>query len=436
MKNWDPAEQMLLIKFIPALQSLPEKKNLTESRKAKYWKEENNYTGVIMRFAIEKKELLQSVQHLASVAPAKNASPILTNYLIAADAATGMVKITTSDLDITVVVEFAAAVSEDGIIAVSAKHFNEIINYMPEAMINFWRHDELLMIQCAKIDFNLLIADHTLFPVVPEVNLEKAINIDAQLFNRMISKTSFAVSTDVNRAVLTGVCWKILEKEHLMAATDGRKVAEIKVKNAKLRSPAETDADSEENIFSAANGENIEKIIPVKTLSFLQKIFDNSAKEVKVLLEGSKVIFSYDKYVVFSQVIEQKYPEYQKAFVTDLQNQFVIDKNSLHNAIRRVALVAPDDNLRIRFELDSEMFEVNTSNRDTGDAKENLENYNFQGSKTGVSFNYRYMLGILDAIDSDKVVIKLGSSKDPLMIYNMENKENEEVTFLLMPLRS
>ncbi|HCX59801.1 MAG TPA: DNA polymerase III subunit beta, partial [Candidatus Cloacimonas sp.] len=98
--------------------------------------------------------------------------------------------------------------------------------------------------------------------------------------------------------------------------------------------------------------------------------------------------------------------------------------------------VAPDDNLRIRFELDSEMFEVNTSNRDTGDAKENLENYNFQGSKTGVSFNYRYMLGILDAIDSDKVVIKLGSSKDPLMIYNMENKENEEVTFLLMPLRS
>jgi DNA polymerase-3 subunit beta len=163
---------------------------------------------------------------------------------------------------------------------------------------------------------------------------------------------------------------------------------------------------------------------------------DNSAKEIKVLIESSKVIFSYDKYLVFSQVLEHKYPEYQKAFVTDLQNQFVIDRANLHNAIRRVALVAPMDNLRIRFELDSEKFEVNTSNRDTGDAKENLDEYNFSGSQTGVSFNYRYMLGILDAIDSDKVVIKLGTSKAPLIIYNMSNNETEEITFLLMPLRS
>lgn len=390
-----------------------------------------------MRFAIEKKELMQSVQHLVSVAPTKNASPILTNYLIDANAEQGMVKITTSDLDITVVVEFAAAVSEGGTIAVSARHFNEIINLMPQAIINFWRHDELLKIESNKIDYNLLIADHTLFPLVPEVKLDKAFTLDAQLLSRMISKTSFAVSTDVNRAVLTGVCWKIMPNEHLMAATDGRKVAEIRIKNSSLlpKQP-ETDANETNFLDKTSNEDYLEKIIPVKTLVFLQKIMDNSAKEIKVLIESSKVIFSYDKYLVFSQVLEHKYPEYQKAFVTDLQNQFVIDRANLHNAIRRVALVAPMDNLRIRFELDSEKFEVNTSNRDTGDAKENLDEYNFSGSQTGVSFNYRYMLGILEAIDSDKVVIKLGSSKDPLMIYNMSNKENEEITFLLMPLRS
>lgn len=393
--------------------------------------------GVIMRFAIEKKELMQSIQHLASVAPAKNASPILTNYLIQASVETGMVKITTSDLDITVVVEFAAAISEGGTIAVSAKHLNEIISFMPDAIINFDRRDELLMIQCNKIDFNLLIADYTLFPVVPEVKIDNAITLDAQLFNRMISKTSFAVSSDVNRAVLTGVCWKIMPNEHLMAATDGRKVAEIRIKNTNLLAKDKAESSSEKNIFEEnAEEGTLEKIIPVKTLSFLQKIFDNSAKEIKVMIERSKVIFSYDKYIVFSQVIEHKYPEYQKAFITDLQNQFVIDKNTLHNAIRRVALVAPDDNLRIRFELDSEKFEVNTSNRDTGDAKENLEEYSFQGAHTGVSFNYRYMLSILEAIDGDKVIIKLGSSKDPLMIYNVSNQENEEITFLLMPLRS
>ncbi|MCB5254785.1 MAG: DNA polymerase III subunit beta [Candidatus Cloacimonadaceae bacterium] len=391
-----------------------------------------------MRFAIEKKELLSCIQHLVSVAPTKNASPILTNYLIQASEDTSLVRITASDLKITVVVEFTAAVSESGTIAVSARHFNEIINFMPEAMIDFWRHDELLMIQCKKIDFNLLIADHTLFPEVPKVNFDKAIRIDGKLLDRMISKTMFAVSTDVNRAVLTGVCWKIMQDMHLMAATDGRKVAEIKIKNSSLlENPGELSSASEENIFPDAARENeIERIIPVKTLSFLQKILEGSKTQVKVLIEPSKMIFSCDNFLVFSQVIEHKFPEYQKAFVDTLQNQFEIDKETLREAIRRVALVAPDDNMRIRFELDSERFEVNTSDRDTGDAKENLEDYSFQGSQTGVSFNFRYMISILEAVDSEKVIIRLGTSKDPMMIYNQENKENEEITFLLMPLRS
>ncbi len=388
-----------------------------------------------MRFSIEKKDLLQHVQHLVSIAPTKNTSPILTNYLVSVSADTNMVRITASDLEITVVVEFPAAVSEGGTIAVSARHFNEIINFMPEAVINFWRHEDLLMIQCNKIDFNLLIADHTLYPVVPEVKLQNALSIDAELFSKMISKTHFAVSSDVNRPVLTGVCWKIAADMHLMAATDGRKVAEIKVLNSSLMPQAEN-TNIEGNIFSDMPDAGLEKIIPVKTLIFLQKIFNSTDKDLKIMIEHSKVILMYGKYIVFSQVIEHKYPEYQKAFVSDLQNQFVIDKESLRSAIRRVALVAPDENLRIRFELDNEAFEVNTSNRDAGDAKENLENYAYQGAHTGVSFNYKFMLSILDVIDSEKVIIKLGTSKDPMMIYNETEPENIKTTYLLMPLRS
>jgi DNA polymerase-3 subunit beta len=389
-----------------------------------------------MRLAIEKKDLLAHIQHLASVVPSKNTSPILNNYLINVYEDTNLVRITTSDLEITVVVEFPAAVSEGGTIAVSARHFNEIINMMPDAVINLWRHDELLMIQSGKVDFNLLIADHTLFPVIPEPKLDNAISLESALFQRMISKTHFAVSTDVNRAVLTGVCWKIYPDHHLMAATDGRKVAEIKILDTELLPAQEPEAGVEENIFTDQNQSYVEKVIPVKTLAFLLKVFDSEVKEIKIGIERNRIMFSYGKYFIFSQVIEHKYPEYQKAFPVDLPNHFSIDREALRTAIRRVALVAPDDNLRIRFELDGEHFEVNTQNRDAGDAKQNMENYSYEGGSTGVSFNYKYMLSILDAIDSEKAVIKLGSSKDPMMIYNENPTPGQELTFLLMPLRS
>lgn len=391
-----------------------------------------------MRLAIEKKELIQHIQHLAAIVSSKTTSPILTNYLIEVDAKKGEVKITASDLELTVDVRFNAAISEGGTIAVSARHFNDIVNNMPDdAVIDLWKTEDLLMIQSNKIDFNILCADHTLFPILPEPNLENATLVNPDIFKTMISKTAFAVSTDVNRAVLTGVCWKIMEKTNLMAATDGRKVAEIVVpNNAQPKESAE--ATTEENsIFADESSEQImEKVIPVKTLNFFQKIYDPSVRELKILMERNKIVFSYGKFTIVANIIEHKYPEYQKAFMNDLPNQIVVAVKTLQNAIRRVSLVAPDDNNRIRFEIDSDRFEINTSDRDTGDAKENIETYEYKGKATSIAFNYRYMLAILDAIETDKVCIRLGGAKEPMMVYYEPLPENQKITFLLMPLRS
>ncbi len=389
-----------------------------------------------MRIAIEQRELAHHIQHLVGIVSSKTTSPILTNYLIEADANKGEVKITASDLEITVDVRFSAAVSEGGTIAVSARHFNEIVSQMPPAVIDIWKTEDLLMIQCSKIDFKILCADHSLFPILPEPQMDTATRVNPETFNRMIGKTAFAVSTDPNRAVITGVCWKIMEKTNLMAATDGRKVAEIIVPNT---APAEGEEgkSAEPNIFTDPADEQImERVIPVKTLNFLQKVYDPSIKELKVLMERSKIVLSYGSFTIISNIIDQKYPEYQKAFMAELPNQVIVSRKRLLESIRRVALVAPEDNNRIRFEISAENFEINTSNRDTGDAKEFVEDYQYTGAETAVSFNYRFMVSILDVIDTDKVCIKLGSPKEPLMIYNEPQPENQKITFLLMPLRS
>jgi len=389
-----------------------------------------------MRIAIEQRELAHHIQHLVGIVSGKTTSPILTNYLIEADADKGEVKITASDLEITVDVRFSAAVSEGGTIAVSARHFNEIIAQMPPAVIDLWKTEDLLMIQCNKIDFKVLCADHSLFPLLPQPQMEAATRVNPEIFNRMISKTAFAVSTDPNRAVLTGVCWKIMKKTNLMAATDGRKVAEIIVPNT---APAEGEEgkNGEPNIFSDPDDEQVlEKVIPVKTLNFLQKIHDPSIKEMKVLMERSKIVIAYGSFTIISNIIDQKYPEYQKAFMAELPNQVIVSRKRLLESIRRVALVAPEDNNRIRFQLNGDNFEINTSNRDAGDAKECVEEFQYSGAETSVSFNHRFMVSILDVIDTEKVCIKLGSPKEPLMIYNEPQPENQKITFLLMPLRS
>lgn len=406
-----------------------------------------------MRFQIEKKELIKHIQHLASIVPSKTPSPILINYLLEAVEETNTIRISASDLEITATAEFLANVLEGGITTVAARSFNEIVNAMPDAMLNMFKEEEIIKIQCNKIDFSLMCADHTIFPVIPEKHLQKAISLSAENFQRMVSKTSFAVSTDVNRAVLMGVCWDIKPDSQKMAATDGRKVAEIIFKqNLSTATQPETGSTEaspdnpeleipvgnfEENIFSEPEiDKGIEKILPVKTLNFLQKIYTSNIKELQAVIEPNRVMFVMGEYTIFSQVIDHKYPDYKKAFNVDLPNTLIIPKDALRTAIRRIALVAPEDNLRIRFEISSEKFEINTTNRDTGEAKEVLEDYSYSGNSTSISFNYKYMLSILDVIDTEKVKIQLGSQKEPIMIYNETQLEQQEITFLLMPLRS
>lgn len=394
-----------------------------------------------MRFQIEKKELIKHIQHLASIVPSKNTTPILTNYLLEAKSDNNSVKITASDLEITVIAEFNANVAEAGITTISARSFNEIINSMPDDLLDIYKQDEIIKIHCKKIDFNLLCADHTLFPIVPEKEIQNALNLSNENFQRMISKTSFAVSNDINRAVLNGVCWVINKDQQVMAATDGRKVAEIKylqplIVSSQSKDNGKEQVDEDINFSEIDYDKGIEKILPIKTLNFLEKIYYPELKEIQAVIEPNRVMFVYGEYTIFTHVIEHKYPDYQKAFISDLPNALIIKKEELKTAIRRIALIAPEDNLRIRFELGQEKFEINTTNRDAGEAKEILDNFEFTGSDTTISFNFKYMLSILDSIDTEKVKICLGSQKDPIMIYNESQPENQEITYLLMPLRS
>jgi len=403
-----------------------------------------------MKFQIEQKELIKHIQYLASIAPTKNTSPILTNYLLEVNADTNLIRIITSDLELTVVAEFAANVTESGITTVNARYFNEIISSMPEKPIDIYTEEEIVRIKCGKIDFSLLSADYTLFPLVPEINLQKALVLSSENFFRMLAKTSFAVSNDINRAVLNGVCWQIKTDSQLMCGTDGRKVAEIiirqpliiKEKTHDTNASASELSDAQELITEDLNltqpdfEKGIEKILPFKTIGFLQKINTPELKEINAVIEPNRITFVYGDYTIFTHVIEHKFPDYQKAFIKDLPNTLLIKKNTLITAIKRVAIEAPEDNERIRFEISNGNFEINTTNRETGEGKEILENFEYTGTDTAISFNNKYMLSILDVIDTERVKICLGTSKDPIMIYNETQPENQEITFLLMPLRS
>jgi DNA polymerase III subunit beta len=264
-----------------------------------------------MKFSIERQDLLSNIQYLYNIVPSKNTMPILTNYLIHADEQNNMLRFTATDLEITVVVEFVANIMEGGKATVSAKNLNEIIGNLPDLMVHFLMEDDNLRIVCEHTRFSLKCAESSQFPLVPQKDMTNVIKLDAKMFKKMIDNTHFAVSTEINRPIFTGIFWKLMPDHQLMVATDGKKIAEFKLNNViELTNP-------------------IEQVIPTKGLLFLDKVFNEDLPEIAVLLESNRVMFAYGNYTIFTHIIEGRFPDYTKAIPANNNNVLKIKRSMM-----------------------------------------------------------------------------------------------------------
>jgi len=358
-----------------------------------------------MKFSIERKDLLPHIQHLNNIVPSKNTMPILTNYLIEADEIENQLIITVTDLEITVITHLNANVAEAGKVAISARKFMDILARLPNMMIVFTKNEDDIIIRCDDIEFNLLCAETSQFPLVPEVDLSNAAQIDATLFQKMIINTSFAVSTEINRPIFTGIHWIIDPNFQMMAATDGKKIAEFKY------------------VMPTHVEERIERIIPTKGLVFLDKVISDAAKDVSVLIESNRVVFQYGPYLLMTHVIEGRYPDYSKAL-----------PNLLKDAVNRVSLLATEDTYKVHLYLKDNLV-IDSSNREEGEAHEKITNFDYNGEHLEIAFNFKFFLAILNVIESEKVEFHFGKSNEGALIFNHGDDIEYYARFLLMPLR-
>lgn len=370
-----------------------------------------------MKFSIERQDLLSNIQYLHSIIPSKNTMPILTNYLIQADEQANTLTFTATDLEITVVVEFGANIMEGGKATVSARNLNEIIATLPDVTIHFMMEEDNLRIACEQTRFSLKCAESSQFPLVPQRDMTNVIKLDAKMFKKMIDNTHFAVSTETNRPIFTGIFWKLMPDHQLMVATDGKKIAEFKL-----------------NLKSDLS-EPIEQVIPTKGLLFLDKVFSEDLPEIAVLLQPNRVMFAYGNYTIFTHIIEGRFPDYTKAIPTGNNNVLKIKKSLIKEAVKRTSLLASEDTFKIKLDISDTSLSINSTKREEGEANVILADYQYSGESMTIAFNYRYLSAIINVLESEYIEIRMGKVNEPALFFNSEVDERFSARFLLMPLR-
>ena len=180
-----------------------------------------------MKFTITRDNLQRGLAAVAASIPARTTLPVLSNILLEAEG--DSVKMSGTDLDIAVSVQVPAEVEESGALTVPAKKFEELARELPEHPARVAKKGDRLELTCGRASFRLNGLPRDEFPTFPSVDFAESWKIRGEVLHMLIRQTSYAVSTEESRPILNGVLWQLGDTDMRMVATNGHRLARMRV---------------------------------------------------------------------------------------------------------------------------------------------------------------------------------------------------------------
>ncbi|MEN8225980.1 MAG: DNA polymerase III subunit beta [Bacteroidota bacterium] len=370
-----------------------------------------------MRFIVSSSLLSKNLTALSGVLNTSNTLPILDDFLF--ELKDDSLMITASDLETTMTVTIPLDKAEDpGSLTIPAKILIDTLKTFADIPVQFTINKETLGVEISAGEGKYKLSGHKSdeFPVAPALEETVAISISSELLVNAINKTLFAAGNDELRPVMSGVFFELTPDDITCVATDAHKLVRY----------SRTD-------FSAA--ESTSFIMPRKPLNQLKNILSASEEDVSIDYNQTNAVFSFENVKMTCRLIDGKYPNYEAVIPTDNPHKLTVDRLSLLNSIRRVAIFANQSTHQVRFKLSGKELLLAAEDIDfSNEAKERLT-CSYEGEDMEIGFNSRFMQEMLTNIDSEEIIIEM-SAPNRAGIMHPLTKENEaeEILMLVMPV--
>lgn len=369
-----------------------------------------------MEIKIKKGNIYKALLFTQNVVARKSTMPILANVLL--DAKGKTLRISATDLEVGISVDCPSDVLQDGKVTVFASRLFDIVRELPDDLIYMKTlENNYIKLSCGKSDFKIAGMAAAAFPPLlvgkgADVHIEERDSMAA-----MISKVSFAMSTDENRQILNGIYFQSVEKGGKaimrMVATDGHRLA-ISDRPAKGRWKAGTTA-----------------IIPRKGVMELKKVLDEYHGDISLSISEKDLTVEKENVKLVVRLIDGQFPPYEQVIPKSAKRVITVGRELLEGAISRVSLLANEKTMGVKMLFSPGHLEISTSNPDVGEAKEDLD-IGYKGETFSTAFNARYFMDVLGVLEDENVVIELNDDVNPCVI---RSEFDKGLLNVIMPMR-
>ena len=254
------------------------------------------------------------------------------------------------------------------------------------------------------------------YPSVPTLETEESVKIKNEFLKRMIEKTLYACSTDNLRPALTGVFCQIFADHIRMVSTDGHRL--VKISNSDFSSP------------------NVQRelIIPTRALNLVARnISDDGSQEI--LIGKNHVLFKFTDTLLYSRIINEPYPDYERVIPQNNSKELLISRDLMIASVKRVSLFSNPISFQVKLRLADNKLDIFAQDIDFGgEAHESLE-CSYNSDEMEIAYNANYLLDTLRHIGTEEIKISLESTDGPGLVFPQNQKDQEELLMLIMPVR-
>lgn len=362
-----------------------------------------------MKFTINQRDLSKHINISQKGISSRTTLQILDGILI--EAMKDKLKLTATDLEISIETFVECTVHDQGSIVVNSRIFGDIIKKLPDAPINIEVNNNNINIKCENSEFNIIGNPGLDYPDLPPIEEVKDFTLPKDLFKNAIRQTAFATTQDETRPTLTGVLLEIENNEISFVSLDGYRLALRKI-------PIKSDI-------------SLKIIIPGRSLNELNKILEDREEDITISSSTGQVMFNIGDTIVYSRLLEGQFFNYKDIMRQDHKTKVIVNRREFQSGLERASLLAKEEKANlVRLNVIDENVIIR-SNSEIGDVFEKISSSQ-EGENLNIAFNSRYILEGIKIMDAEEIELNFMGSLNPCIINGVDD---ESYTYLVLPVR-
>ena len=363
-----------------------------------------------MKIICSKSDLLSGINIVLKAVPAKTTMNILECILIKVTG--GQIKLVGNDMELGIETFVKGTVQEEGIIAINAKIFSDIIRKLPDNDVTIETDSALnTKITCEKSKFSIAAKEGSEFPALPLIEKNNRVTLSEFALRELIRQTVFSISDNENNKVMTGELFEIKGNKMRVVALDGHRIA---VRNLELK-----------ETFG-----NYKVIVPGKALNEISKILSGEVSdECNIYITDKHIMFELEDTVILSRLIEGEYYKIDQMISNDFETKITVNNRELFSSIDRATLLIKEtDKKPVIIGINDQTLELKM-NTQIGSLNDEIS-IEKEGKDILIGFNPKFIIEALRVIDDENIDIYLINPKAPCFI---KDKEGSYI-YLILPV--